>query len=106
MGRPLRGRQSHTNTQTDPLCVDVRFSGLYRDAVTCLPADDVVHPANDTPGDVSVKKVDRQGFLSEVTEPHSLSHVETVDKSAPHTEGAAVKPNAHGAVFAEIKSKQ
>lgn len=57
-------------------------------------------------GDVHVKKVDRSGFLNEVQGGHNLSHVETVDKSAPATDGAAVKPNAHGAVFAEIKSKQ
>lgn len=39
---------------------------------------------------VQVKKVDRDGFLNEITSDHQLKHVETVDKATP-----AIDPNVH-----------
>eukprot|EP01120_Amphizonella_sp_Union-15-10_P010483 TRINITY_DN419_c0_g3_i3.p1 TRINITY_DN419_c0_g3~~TRINITY_DN419_c0_g3_i3.p1 ORF type:complete len:101 (+),score=28.32 TRINITY_DN419_c0_g3_i3:60-362(+) len=36
--------------------------------------------------DVHVKKIDRTGFLEEVTKPHDLKHADVQDKSVPHIE--------------------
>lgn len=57
-------------------------------------------------GDVKIKKVDRTGFLNEVTAEHQLKHAETVDKSAPViTADVHVGESKRPALLAEIKAK-
>mmetsp|Transcript_12142 Transcript_12142/g.48839 ORF Transcript_12142/g.48839 Transcript_12142/m.48839 type:complete len:89 (+) Transcript_12142:55-321(+) len=53
---------------------------------------------------VSVKKVDRSGFLNEVSAGKDLKPAETVDKSAPVIEdGVKIQESKRPALLAEIK---
>lgn len=55
---------------------------------------------------VSIKKVDRKGFLNEVEKGADLKSTETVDKSAPVIEeGVTVGESKRPALLAEIKEK-
>jgi hypothetical protein len=49
---------------------------------------------------------DKKGFLAEVAGDHKLKHVETDDRSGPKIEeDVHIKPNPHGALLQELKSK-
>ena len=57
-------------------------------------------------GDVKIKKVDRTGFLNEVSQEHALKHAETVDKSVPVISADVhVGESKRPSLLAEIKAK-
>ena len=54
---------------------------------------------------VTLKKVDREGFLNEITADHPLKHVETVDKAAPAIDpNVQLKMNDRTGLLSEIEA--